>query len=402
MTHPGFALLKPSRARLAHFSPSFEADIAAMAPALRESRKSPAVRHFKEGGPLGLLIPQAAGGLGASALDAVHVQIALGAVSPSLAVATTMHQFSVASLLALVERGGGSEALLLRAIAEQRLLLSSGFAEGVPGRGILDSSMSVSEGAGGRILISGTKKPCSLSESMDLLTASYTRPSPQGDELMVALVPANGKGLTRRPYWVNPALAGAQSEELVLDCVEVTPRMVFSAGLKTRLDDVQVVGFVWFELLMSASYLGACAGLVEQVVERGRWNDGDRAALGSAVQLSMSALFGFAHEFDRRHDAGAAPLDDMLARLLLIRYGVEAQLAQASDAAHEMLGGNAFIASEESSIRLLAARGLRFHPPARISMQCNLAAYLRGEGFSMTTPGAPASGVGPAAPTAST
>ncbi|MEX5624176.1 acyl-CoA dehydrogenase, partial [Pseudomonas syringae] len=89
--------------------------------------------------PVALLVPKAGGGLGANAREALHVQLALGALSPSLAVASTMRQFSVASLVAVAGNGAGAEGLLLSAIAQQRLLLASGFAEGVPGGGILDA-----------------------------------------------------------------------------------------------------------------------------------------------------------------------------------------------------------------------------------------------------------------------
>lgn len=373
-----FAPLQQSRALLDQYAPGFDAALAEIPFPQRESPGGGAIRCFKHQGPVSLLIPTNAGGLGAPALDAVRVQYALGARSPSVAVATTMHQFSVASLVALVGTGGGTEALLLRAIAEQRLLLSSGFAEGVPGRGILDSSMQATILPGG-VCLNGSKKPCSLAEAMDLLTASFTRASPEGAELMVALIPARTPGLSRKPFWGNHALAGAQSDEVVLEGVHVPDRMIFSAGLKHQLAPVQIVGFIWFELLMSASYLGACAGLVEQVVQRERWHDSDRVELGCSLQLGMSALEGAALEFG----SGDAPLEDVLARVLLMRYGLEQLIAHCSDKAHEMLGGGSFIASDESSLWLLSSRGLRFHPPARISMHHNLAAFLQGEPFSI-------------------
>jgi alkylation response protein AidB-like acyl-CoA dehydrogenase len=380
MTDAGFPPLRASRARLELLAPGFDAALSSIPFLRRESDSGEAVRCFKQSGPVALLIPRAAGGLGASALDAVRVQHALGARSPSLAVATTMHQFSVASLIALVGNGGAAEALMLGAIATQRLILSSGFAEGDPGKGILDSNIRVTPIEGG-VLLDGSKKPCSLSGVMDLLTASFVRATPEGDELMVALIPARTPGLGRKPFWGNRALAGAQSDEVTLEAVRVPDRMIFSAGLKHRLVPVQIVGFIWFELLMSASYLGICAGLVEQVVSRGRWNDADRVELACALQVAMSALEGEALQFE----AADTPLDEVLARVLLMRYGIEPLIASTTDKAHEMLGGNSFITSDESSMWLLSARGLRFHPPARISMHGRLSAFLQGGPFSMSS-----------------
>ncbi len=372
------SLLNPARAALERYAPEFDARLAALEFAQRESPTSDVIGLFKRHGPVGLLVATAAGGQGASVAEAVHVQIALGARSPSLAVASTMHQFSVASLLALTQDGSGAEGLLLAAIAQNRLLLSSGFAEGQSGAGILDSNMrarAVPEG----VRLTGSKKPCCLGESMDLLTASYTRQGVDGEELMVALIPANASGISRHAFWHNAALGAAQSIEVRLDDVLVPERMLFSAGYKHRLGDVQMIGFVWFELLITASYVGACAGLIERVVEAERWTAHHRVELAAKLQLAMSALEGLAQDVERRPQ----DLAGVLARLLLVRYGIEQLLIEMSDQAHSMLGGLAFITSADSSNGLLACRGLQFHPPARLSMAHNLDTYLSHSTFSI-------------------
>jgi alkylation response protein AidB-like acyl-CoA dehydrogenase len=373
-------LLKHSRDTLEKYAPGFDAKVAAIPFSRREAIDGGLIAEFKNAGPVDLLIPSAAGGRGADALEATHVQVALGSRSPSLAVGTTMHQFSVASLVALSSHGGGAEALILRAIAERKLLVSSGFAEGVPGQGILESSMRANEVAGG-VQLSGVKRPCSLAQSMDLLTASYVRSGGDGndDELMVALVPAKTPGIHRKPYWVNKALGGAESDELRLDNVFVPFKMVFSAGPTHRLNAVQTIGFIWFELLISASYLGACAGLVEQVIERGRWNSSHRVELAMAIQTGLSALEGIAHKLDARD----GNLDALLANLLLVRYQLEDLVTHAANKAHEMLGGTSFIVSEDTSQWLLSCLALRFHPPARISMHEHLSSYLLGKEFAI-------------------
>ncbi|MDQ2821166.1 MAG: acyl-CoA/acyl-ACP dehydrogenase [Pseudomonadota bacterium] len=373
-----FRLLAPARALLEQYAPGFDAILSEMPYGQREAAHSPVIGLFKKTRLGGLLAPTESGGLGATALQAIQVQYALGSRSPSLAVATTMHQFSMASLVAMVKLGGGAEVLLINAIATQGLLLASGFAEGVPGRGILDSGLTATAAPGG-VHISGSKKPCSLAHSMDLLTASYVRPSPNGEELMIALIPAASPGLLRKPYWHNHALAGGESDEIVLENVFVSDKMIFSAGCKAQLEPVQVIGFIWFELLMSASYLGACAGLVEQVVVRQRWNDSDRVDLAAELQLAWFALHGAAHAL-----ASELARDDLLASVLLLRYGLEKLLARVSVAAHEMLGGNSFIASADSSNWLAACRGLCFHPPARISMYSALGPYLGAAQFSLS------------------
>lgn len=372
------SLLNPARAVLERYAPEFDARLNALDYAQREAPEGDVIGLFKQHGPVGLLVAASAGGQGASVAEAVLVQVALGARSPSLAVASTMHQFSVASLLALTRDGGGAEGLLLAAIAQNRLLLSSGFAEGQSGAGILDANMQVRNTPQG-VRLTGSKKPCCLGESMDLLTASYTRQGLEGDELMVALIPADSPGISRHPFWQNAALAAAQSVEVRLDDVLVPERMLFSAGYKHRLGDVQMVGFVWFELLITASYVGACAGLVEQVIEAQRWTALHRVDLAARLQLALSALDGAAQDIERHPDE----LAGVLARLLLVRYGVEQLLVELSDQAHSMSGGMAFITDSRSSNALLSCRGLQFHPPARLSMADNLDTYLTHSTFSI-------------------
>lgn len=372
------SLLTRARTALEQHAPGFDARLAALDYLERESPASNVVALFKQYGPVGLLVATSAGGRGASIDDAVQVQIALGARSPSLAVASTMHQFSVASLVALTRDGSGAEGLLLAAIAQNRLLLSSGFAEGQSGAGILDSGMQAQQCSEG-VRLTGSKKPCCLGQSMDLLTASYTRQGADGEELMVALIPANSPGLSHRPFWHNSALAAAQSLEVRLDNVLVPEKMLFSAGYKHQLGEVQMVGFIWFELLITASYVGACAGLIEQVSDLQRWTAHHRVELAAKLQLALSALDGAALDVERHPNDLAA----VLARLLLVRYGVEQLLVELSDQAHTMLGGMAFITGTQSSTALLACRGLQFHPPARLAMADNLDTYLTHSTFSI-------------------
>lgn len=101
-----------------------------------EKPESPGLTHFRTAKGPGLVIPKEYQGAGADPLQALAVVRAIGAVSPSLAVATTMHHFSVATLFTLADsiKSSGMEWALLEGIAEQNLLVASGFAEGSPRR----------------------------------------------------------------------------------------------------------------------------------------------------------------------------------------------------------------------------------------------------------------------------
>lgn len=358
--------------------PSLDAELAALPLADMEKPGNPAIRVFRQCGGSGLVIPIEYGGAGATPLEAVRVQFAVGSRAPSLAIATTMHHFSVATIVEMVAMkiGSGFEWMLLEAIAKQKLLVASGFAEGRSGASIMSSFLHVERAKDG-FVVSGSKKPCSLAHSMDLLTASMIVTGRGGEpELAVAIIPSTTPGIERRPFWTNAILAGAESDEVYLDNVAVQEKLVSYLGSPGQLDALQSRGFLWFELLISASYLGMAAGLAERVIAAGKGGPSERAQLGIEIIGALSALEGIARAMagesaeESRHE---------LARALFVRYTVQRAIENATALATELLGGMTFIRSSEPSYMSAAAHCLVFHPPGRFSAFAALAKYLDGE-----------------------
>src|SRR5450631_4145704 len=60
---------------------------------------NPSIAAFREHGGPGLLIPRDLGGRGANPLQALRAQRAIASRAPSLTVATTMHHFTIATVL---------------------------------------------------------------------------------------------------------------------------------------------------------------------------------------------------------------------------------------------------------------------------------------------------------------
>ncbi|NJQ07472.1 acyl-CoA dehydrogenase family protein [Streptomyces lonarensis] len=332
-----------------------------------EAPRSAAFDDFRAAGGPALLIPASYGGKGADPLQALAVVRALASRAPSLAIATTMHHFSVATLFTLADsiQSSGMEWALLEGIAEQRLLVASGFAEGRPGRGILSPTMTATEADGGYV-INGAKKPCSLAHSMDLLTASVALPAADGGEpsMAVLLVPRETEGISVHPFWGSRTLAGAESDEVRLTDVFVDEKLLMRTepSVAGRLDDLQTVGLIWFELLISACYLGIVSGLVERVVDGGRGSAADRAGVLTRLETGALLLEGTARMI-ADGDTGNADL----ARTLVARYGVQDALRDALGRAVELLGGSAFMSSSDVGYLAGAAHGLSFHPPSRAS-----------------------------------
>ncbi|MFF0392848.1 acyl-CoA dehydrogenase [Kitasatospora sp. NPDC004615] len=367
--------LHRERAELEALMPGLDQALARHPLTALEQAPSPAIEEFKNAGGPGLLVPAAHSGAGASALQAVRVQRAVGARCPSLAVATTMHHFSIAGLVEAAKYGNGLEGLLLEAIAKERMLVASGFAEGRPGQNILTPHITA-ERRGDRIVLNGSKMPCSLSRSMDLLTASVALTGEDGiPRLAVALIPAATPGVTVRPFWGTHILAGAESDEVRLTDVELDPSMVVATEVTADAvpDTLNVAGFLWFEVLLTAGYLGMASALVERALHRKGGGEDDPTPYLVPVEAAMLAVEAVA-----RAMADEEWNEALLVQALTARYAAQDAIARTTRACLAALGGMAFIGSSDGSYLASAAVGLTFHPPARNRMARPLREFLDG------------------------
>jgi alkylation response protein AidB-like acyl-CoA dehydrogenase len=286
----------------------------------------------------------------------------------------TMHNFSVATLVEYLFYGNYTVELLQQ-IAGGQLLVASGFAEGRTGTSILDPRMQAKPHNGGYV-INGNKKPCSLSQSMHILTASVAvaNASSKGSRRAVAVVPADSEGISRKPFWKSTVLGGAESDELILTNVQISDKQLFFPEVEETLDAVEAGGFLWFELLVAASYLGVASALVEKVLTAGRGDAAERVRLALDLEGAMSSLEGVARAMATA-DRGEA----ILVQSLFVRFSVQQSIERVSAHAAELLGGMAFIGSPDVAYLLAASRALAFHPPSRMSVAPALDGYLVGK-----------------------
>lgn len=361
------------------YHPGLCSALDALTLAERESRGSPVIELFRDCGGPALLVPPEYAGAGVDALQAVRVMRGLSSSSPSLGAAAVMHHFTVAMLFALARTSGRlteRQTEVLASVAPKGLLMASGWAEGNPNQNILLPAL-VAQPDGDGWLLNGSKKPCSLSGSMDLLTASVALEdgSGGGSSLAVALVPAGTVGISVHPFWRSDILAGAQSDEVRLSDVRLPDELLIRTlpDDPGRLDDLQTAGFVWFILLVSSVYLGAASALAEKVVTGGRGSSTDRAAVAIGVESAVHQLEGVA----RAVDSGLSG-DDAVAAVLTVRYGMQSVLANAVDLGVELLGGINFIRSSDTAYLASVVRALAFHPPSRTSAAEPLLAYFAG------------------------
>ncbi|MGO4458411.1 acyl-CoA dehydrogenase family protein [Streptomyces sp. M-16] len=345
----------------------------------REGEDSPVLELYRKHGGPGLLVPAAYGGAAAGPLEAVRVQRALAAASPSLGVATVMHHFTVAMLFRLAEATGRltpAQLKLMSAVAPDGLLLASGWAEGRTDQNILAPSVVAERLPGGGYRVNGSKKPCSLSGSMDVLTASVQVTHEDGRSgLALMLIPASSPGVGTRPFWATPVLAASQSHEVRLTDVVVPEDLVIHSTPEDadRLDDLQTAGFTWFELLATSSYVGAASALVAQVLAGKRGTPAERAQLAVRLDAAVCLVEGAARSLEDGTEG-----DEAVAAVLTARYATQDLLAQTVDQAVEMLGGMAYIRSGDVAYLASAVRALAFHPPSRASVAAELAEYFAG------------------------
>lgn len=371
--------LDAARDACEQFHPGLVKALSELTFAEREAPGSPVIDLFRTHGGVGLLVPEEHGGHGADLVQAVRVMRGIGSLSPSLAAAATMHHFTAATLYALVPTEGrltGAQIEVLKSVVPERKIMASGWAEGRTEQNILVPAVKAEPVEGGYRL-NGTKKPCSLSQSMDLLTASIAVPGPTGEpELGMALIPAGSPGLTVHPFWGNDVLAAAESEEVRLRDVFVPEDLVVRTTEEDpeRMVALQLAGFVWFELLISSGYAGAAAALVEKVLERNRGSHTDQVALAIKVESAFAVLEGAA-----RGVLDGVDGEEAVANALVARYAAQQAIAESTSVALELLGGLDFITSADSARLASGVRPLAFHPPSRTSAAEALIAYFNGE-----------------------
>lgn len=376
-------VLKREREVMDKFLPGLDEALAAVPFAELERRGGPAFALFKEHGGIGLLAPADRGGLGAEPTEAVMIQRAIASRAPSLAVATMMHHLSVSTFAEYLTQNFAADAdewAILEMITAGQMLVASASAEGRSGQSVLLPKMTAEMTEGGYVL-NGSKKPCSMTYSMNLLTASVlVSGGGNSPEVGFAIVPADSSGIERSEFWGIDVLAGAESDQVTLKDVFVPSDFVLTSGQRPgmSMDALQIRGWTWFELLACASYLGMAATLLETAMA-GR--GGASSEVGRLLAQTESATWLVENAASQ---CQTLPWPDALAQSLLVRSHVQDLISDVATSAAELIGGIGFIADEKVAYLHSACRMMAFHPPNMRDARVALAAYMSGERFDTT------------------
>lgn len=353
---------------LERYMPGISEEMASYPLAELEAEGNPGIGVFKRYGGPGLLVPADYGGKGATAADTLEIQFALGHLAPSTAIGVTMHQFTAATFVELLSVTSGMEWIVVEAVATQGLLVASGFAEGNPEGKVLSPTMELTADDPG-FRLSGVKRPCSLSTSMDMITVSVRMPPPSED-FAIVLLAAETPGISIEPLWTNSVLAGAETGTVRFENVSVPRAALSYVSADDDLDRAQIRGYLWFELCITSAYLGLATRLVAPALERFA-EVGPQVAVVGEVESCLAMLGHLAS----RIDAGETGRD-LLARTLFVRYSVERAIQRITDQAFEELGVGPLSSDSTLTGLLVASRALSYHPPSRRRSQQGLAQYL--------------------------
>ena len=346
--------------RLDKIAPGLYEKIAATPPDEHERDSTTVLAALKQTRATVMLVPGRFGGGGCGAVDAVLFQTTLGALAPAAAIATTMHHYKIAALAEVATAGDPGAGAILEDISRGAKLVASGGAESTPGRDLRTlGSRAVRDGSGYRV--TGLKRPCSLSRDMDIMSLMVEIQSAEGvaEGYAQAFVDSNAEGLRVEPFWHSPVFRAAQSHAVHLDGVRLPAERLFPLrGPQGR--SFAAGCYIWFQLLISASYLGVahCIALAADPRRRSgsaAWTD----AVARLGRLEAGVV-----EAARAVDQGA----DERTRLNLAvraRDRLEDELAAVGGRLLRAAGGAGFALNGLPTTLTGALNAMAFHPPQR-------------------------------------
>jgi hypothetical protein len=359
-TYSSTDVLPDLRGRLNAVAGGLYERVAATGPDEYERDSSPVLDALKETRATVMLVPRRFGGGGHGAVDAVLFQTALGALAPSAAIGTTMHHYKIAALADVAVTGDARAGAILEDIARGAKLVASGGAESTPGRDLRSlGSRAVRDGDGYRV--SGLKRPCSLSGSMDIMSLMVEIQSADGvpEGYAQAFLDADAEGLRVEAFWHSSVFRAAQSHAVRLDGVRLPAERLFP--LREQDGRRFAAGcYTWFQLLISAAYLGVAYCVALAADPRGR--AGSPAWTSAVAQLRRleDGVLDAARAIDGQADEGTR-----LNMSVRARDRLEDELAAVGGRLLRAAGGAGFAREGLPTALTGALNAIAFHPPRR-------------------------------------
>jgi hypothetical protein len=310
---------------------------------------------WKEHGGPRLTAPKDLSGLGATCVETVELQRGVGYLCPSLAAATTMHYLSVAGLIDFAETADEATIGLVKSLIENNTVFASGFSEGTIEGSVFRPTMKA-EPADGGYTVTGSKKPCSLADSMDCVMASVVLSDT--DQRAITLIWNGSEGLSVSPLWTSQALGAAQTHAVNFENVFVSNDLSMVSDIEDPDGRNEKSGYVLFGLIITAGYIGAATRLALKLVDRPNFTEADFVELFSPIEGVWRALRMIAARYDEGDRS-----DGLFADLLWIRLGLRDQLQSSVSRMVSRVGGVGFATDPEVAYLVGCISAYSFHPP---------------------------------------
>jgi alkylation response protein AidB-like acyl-CoA dehydrogenase len=211
-------------------------------------------RQFADLGWLGIGVPEALGGLGGDAIDAVIVNEALGA---ALVVEPYLSGALLPARLLLQLRSADLQREWLEALVAGKQQMAVAYAER-DGRGDPGYCAVTARPAGDGYTLTGSKQCAFNAPNASHLIVSADRAPPDG-EVSLFVVPVNSPGLTLESY---PVMGGGVAANVRFDEVRVAPECEIEGG-----SDALEAGIDFAILADSAAALGAMEAVFRKTLD---------------------------------------------------------------------------------------------------------------------------------------
>jgi alkylation response protein AidB-like acyl-CoA dehydrogenase len=327
-----------------------------------------------------LVVPEAAGGLGARMTEGAEVLMALGAVDGAAALGFAMQVHVVGALGDSLGVPAELRERVFRLIVEDGALVNNAATEeggGSPARGAIPGTTAVAA-ADGSWRLTGEKTWTTWLPNLTHAFVSARVADTDPVEVGVWLVDLSSVGVERRPGFEAMGMRGSASGRLVLNGVPVAADGLAVRRLVRAPDPRGPAPGAWFGIAIAATYLGVGEGARTDVA---RWALDRRPGDGKtsvaevpSVQLRLGRLdaelraarivvLDVARRWDEAIAAGdvavqaAAAADIALAKIVATRAAVNA-----TDEALRIAGGPGFLSGRLERAFRDARAGL-INPP---------------------------------------
>jgi alkylation response protein AidB-like acyl-CoA dehydrogenase len=239
-----------------------------------------------------LVVPVAAGGLGARMVESAEVLMALGALDGSTGLGFAMQVHVVGALVDSVRVPETLRGEVFRSVVDDGALLNNAGTEeggGSPARGAIPGTTAVAEvdGPDQAWRLTGEK---TWTTWLPNLTHAFVSARVEGSdpvEVGYWLVDLAADGVERRPGFEALGMRGSASGRLALDGVRVPAGSLLVRRVATDPDPRGPAAGAWFGIAIAATYLGVGEGAR---VEVARWALDRRPGDGSTAVADLPSV----------------------------------------------------------------------------------------------------------------